>query len=422
MIRATFLVAGLCLLGLIGVHSERRADFYSIYYVETANYEESYGTLYKIPPQDLSPQPVSPQDMLVRLEDVSSDWILYSAVKNDFEAERTQELYRLSTHGNTLQKLPIEASYIECARFSDNGQWIIYETREGTFRRMQVDGTDDQLLIEAETYYGDCRGWDTQGDWIALQHYDGTKGMNMIYRLHLDGTDFQVLNNQHEFFPLLSSNAQWVVTFKEESLTLRSSDGRITYTIPDSAGTDGQYRFSPDNQWLVFQFYDALNGYYELAALYLPDLTRHNLTQNIEASTWLPAFLPDTDWVVFMADNPTTGFFDVYKVNYDGTALTLLMNEAWNDWAMAISPDNLWLLVNSGSSTQSGLYLLRVDGKYKKRLTTSPVVKDVYFVPETATWHREYWGLTALLAIVGAGWRFRRQLDDFTRPIFHCRD
>jgi Tol biopolymer transport system component len=412
ILRALFFIAGISLLALVGVRSRPLANPYWIYYVEV-DYQANHSTLYKVSVDGTQRQKLFEQSAILKLEDVSQDgaWFLLSFYDSKTD---TQQLYRMRSTGRDIQSLSPDMPYFNCARFSDDGKWVVYEAvgRSGQveLRRMRVDGSEEHFLIET-ALFSDCQQWHMHGDWLVTQQLDVSKS-GSIYRIRLNGSDLMLLNVQNEFSPRLSPDAHWIATRDGAGVVLRSINGQTEYHIPQSDGTNHQFRFSPDSKWLVVQFYDEKNRDFELRVVRLDNLSSLVITEDIDGTPWLPEFLPNAEWVVFM--NIQNSMLDVYRVNYDGTDLTRLVAEEGDDWGEAISPDNEWLIVHeTRSPNQPSLTVMRSDGTSKKTLTRTLLQqRNVQFVPTiNLSWHAEILAGGALGCLGIAVWGMRRRMQ-----------
>lgn len=84
------------------------------------------------------------------------------------------------------------------------------------------------------------------------------------------------------------------------------------------------------------------------------------------------AWAPDGSYFVF-ATYGGGNLYDIYRVNPDGSGLTLLVEDAnqYFEW----SPDSTWIVYNKTVAGNQDVYSIRADGSESRRLTTDPAAE-----------------------------------------------
>jgi len=187
----------------------------------------------------------------------------------------------------------------------------------------------------------------------------------------LIGTDF-----------IISPDGNWVVYTHNDSLYSVPAGGPSSASVKisgDDVINSGGYAFiSPDSQWVVYMV-DEPGNYYFVTAMYSVPIaggTRTKLNKDLVSGGSINyynlVFSPDSQYVVYGADQDTAGMDELYSVPITGPASAgvklngALPNggnvELW--WEYAISPDGSRVLYRADQVTvgQKELYSVPVAG------------------------------------------------------------
>ena len=91
-----------------------------------------------------------------------------------------------------------------------------------------------------------------------------------------------------------------------------------------------------------------------------------------------PNMCKDGKKIVFVRKNRTTGKYQIWIMNSDGTGETVLSQDPnVNDMYPHFSPDCKWIAFTSDAGGNKDIYIMKVDGSQRTQLTTNPSV-DIY--------------------------------------------
>jgi hypothetical protein len=223
MLRFYLLIAGICLLSIVGLRSHYRTDPYWIYFT-TTDYNTHKTNLYRVSP-DGEVLSLIEQDEIMGLGylDVSPDgmWVLFYGYD---DREQLLQMGMMRHDGRIRVDLsPKTSVFSQCAQFTEDGQWIIYENKPNELRQMRLDGSQDQLIAMIPSDRR-CRAyWVVHQDWAEDNSHatyltsDGkfliTNSTTGIYRSSTDGSDSKLLVSSEDWGGIIvgiSPDDQWI--------------------------------------------------------------------------------------------------------------------------------------------------------------------------------------------------------------------
>jgi hypothetical protein len=122
-----------------------------------------------------------------------------------------------------------------------------------------------------------------------------------------------------------------------------------------------------------------------------------------------PNLCSDGSKIVFVRKNPTTGKFQIWLMNSDGTGETLLSQDPnVNDMYPHFSPDCKWIVFTSDAGGNKDIYVMKIDGSHRTQLTTNPST-DIY-----PTWGNDgYIYFVSNRGLVWGVWSLKPNLSGF---------
>jgi Tol biopolymer transport system component len=212
--------------------------------------------------------------------------------------------------------------------------------------------------------------------------------LSEIYTVRGDGTALNRLttNELYDESPQWSPDGSLILWQQSEepfgdpgyhALMLMNSDGSNSRTLSDFPGSDVGI-WSPDGNHIFVTVRDfmaedplASTDFYMTSPTALTPTLILSDTQG-----WGALWSPDGGHLAFYTYDAEIEFFDIYRVNADGTGLTRVVEDA-APGAFSWSPDGEWLTYNKEVAGNSDVYITRADGSETRRLTTSPT-KEFY--------------------------------------------
>jgi Tol biopolymer transport system component len=262
-----------------------------------------------------------------------------------------------------------------------------------------IASTDADKLVSVPTF-GDVYEFEitSDGGYVVFTGDLGTDGETELYSIPLAGGTLTKLN----LGPLLgigfnlSPDGAWVVYTQDNSIYSVPVNGPNSASVKLSADdviNSGGYAFiSPDSQYVVYLVDDPGN-YYHVTAMYSVPIaggTRTKLNKDLvgggSINYYNLVFSPDSQYVVYGADQDTLGTNELYSVPITGPASAgVKLNGALPDsadvelwWEYDISPDSSRVLFRADQETlgQKELYSVPVAGPASQGVKLNGTLPD----------------------------------------------
>jgi Tol biopolymer transport system component len=368
MLRFYLIIAGICLLSIVGLRSHYRTDPYWIYFVKSeSNFENK---LYRVSPEGDIDVIANIPASGVFLTDISPDgkWLLIT-INTQF---RTQ-VYRLRMDGNLLANLTPDPKSGSCGHFANDGKSIIYESNEVIHSLVLASGED--ITLGKRPWLSNCNVyWDVHDDGVILAIED-------LYRLSLDGTERIKLSQKDLQYPKISPNGHWVLLQDKNlgGLYLISSDGAFEYDLTEF--TQGSFAFassiSPDGQWVVARIFNNS----QLIPIHI---------QNKEIEVF-PAINGYSSFMIFDSKLLISLQVDgIYRSSINGSNMIQIAQVKYAIEIKGASPDGKWVFI--ASEDEDSLFMVPVSGGKPIRIANIGYPENEIYIQSMRgnPWHRDY--------------------------------
>ena len=228
-------------------------------------------------------------------EDFDPDWSP-DGTKITFVSNRTGQprIYVMDADGSNVQQLTSGAVGGLSPRWSRDGERIAY-SRAGGIALINVDGSDMQLIMEAEPdeTAAPCKagsfpgGWSPDDELITYYAASATRGIGQVCTIKADGSDVEVI--------------------------VEGPDAYFVEPVFSPVGSEIAYRAIVDGQhdiWVV----DLETG------------EQMNLTDDPDLDIE-PSWSPDGEWIAFGSLRPQEPHFDLFIMRRDGTGVQRLTDD-----------------------------------------------------------------------------------------------
>lgn len=229
----------------------------------------------------------------------------------------------------------------------------------------------------------------TPADFVALAYSqrptipETPLPISEIYTVRGDGSALTRLttNELYDELPVWSPDGSLILWEQSDqpfgdpgyhALMLMNSDGSNSRTLSDFPGSDVGI-WSPDGNHIFVTVRDFMaedplvsTDFYMTGPTALTPTLVLSDTQG-----WGALWAPDGASLAFYTYDVEREFFDIYRVNADGTGLMRVVEDA-APGAFVWSPDGEWLAYNKEVAGNTDVYLTRADGSESRRLTTTP--------------------------------------------------
>ena len=156
------------------------------------------------------------------------------------------------------------------------------------------------------------------------------------------------------------------------AMWLMNTDGTNPRQLADYVGHERGF-WSPDGSHIFIIAYDNSSGDpYAGTDVYITTPTAITPTLILSDTAWGgDEWSPDGAYLAYATYDANA--YDIYRMNPDGTGMTLLVEDA--DQYFEWSPDSAWLVYHKTVAGNQDVYIIRADGSETRRLTTDPAVE-----------------------------------------------
>jgi Tol biopolymer transport system component len=329
LLRCVFVVQGICIVLIAGTLSSDTGPYWLAYTV----YDGYPSLVYRANPDGSNFQHIADGDAYAWSPD--GRWIIFRAFE---QAENN--LFRIRWDGRLKQQLTYSEEYERGARYSSDGQWILFITNQNRVYRMRSDGSEQQLIIQDDT--PSLPYWSSDGQWVVFDQYLSEEHERRVYLMRPDGSDRQIIAAGYN--PTWSPDGRWIAFDCDETTAIicriSAEDALRGEGQPELWLKDAQdLVWSPDGQWVAFVRSVPVEVVWlgqedhELAIFYM------HVDSSIPEAVMLP--------VVGHAFNPT--------------------------W----SPDGQWIALMHNWEMHTTLFRIRPDGSDSHALTTQFMIQPM---------------------------------------------
>jgi TolB protein len=150
----------------------------------------------------------------------------------------------------------------------------------------------------------------------------------------------------------------------DSSLWVMNLDGSAQRALTDMQHNEIDPRWSPDGRQIAFA--SVQGGYVELFVMEFPGGAARQVTRGVAGIGGRSSWSPDGRWLVFYAGG--RGDRDIYLVEV-ATGKTLRLTYGGNNTGPCFSPDGQWIVFSSSRDGDHEIYVMKIDGTQITQLT-----------------------------------------------------
>lgn len=199
--------------------------------------------------------------------------------------------------------------------------------RTWSIHTADIDGTNVRRLTNVKNVWDSAPAWSTDGKTIifAREYEDVNEGWREeIWLMNADGTE------QRQIRSLQGRAAEFMqdgrILFQSKAspsqISIANIDGSNVIQLTDDESNNMSPKISPDG--LQIAYLSNRDGNQEVYVMNIDGSNQKRLTRN-RVEEWDPAWSTDGAKVFFSSQN-VYGFYDIYKVNKDGSSIKKVLN------------------------------------------------------------------------------------------------
>jgi len=204
-------------------------------------------------------------------------------------------------------------------KYDDYKTWSIHTA--------DIDGSNIRRLTNVKQVWDSAPAWSPDGKTIAFaREYKGSNGgwQEEIWLMNADGTEQRQIKalkgRAPEFMPdgrlLFQSKAS------PSQISIANIDGSNVIKLTNDDTNNMSPKISPDGSQIAYL--SNRDGNQEVYVMNIDGSGQQRLTSN-RVEEWDPAWSTDGSKVFFSSQN-VHGFYDIYKVNKDGSSIEKILN------------------------------------------------------------------------------------------------
>ncbi|GLR69992.1 TolB family protein [Agaribacter marinus] len=199
--------------------------------------------------------------------------------------------------------------------------------RTWSIHTADIDGSNIRRLTNVKNVWDSAPAWSTDGKTIifAREYEDVNEGWREeIWLMNADGTE------QRQIRSLQGRAAEFMqdgrILFQSKAspsqISIANIDGSNVIQLTDDESNNMSPKISPDG--LQIAYLSNRDGNQEVYVMNIDGSNHKRLTRN-RVEEWDPAWSTDGAKVFFSSQN-VYGFYDIYKVNKDGSSIKKVLN------------------------------------------------------------------------------------------------
>lgn len=250
-----------------------------------------------------------------------------------FKEQKSKSIYLSDETGQSRIKIADVTNYDGYPSVSPNGKQVAFygkydKRKTWSIHVGNIDGTNMQRLTNTKHVWDSAPAWSADGKTIIFsrEYKDSSGGwQEEVWLMNPDGT------NQRQVKAIKGRAAQFMpdgrILFQSKSgpsqISIANSDGSDVITLTNDKNNNMSPKLSPNGNKIAYL--SNRDGNQEVYVMDIDGTNQKRLTVN-SISEWGPAWSPDGTKVYFSSQS-TYGFYDIYKVNIDGSSMKKVLNQ-----------------------------------------------------------------------------------------------
>jgi hypothetical protein len=344
-----------------------------------------------------------------------SNQVVYRANQSTSYA---MELYSVSIDGNTPSKQLDDPQALvgnvqyetEKSQISADSNWTVYLADQDVYNVIElysvpIDGSSlPTKLNDTLIGGGDVESFKISPDsnWVIYQADQDTDKIYELYSVPLDGNTtpiklngalvsggvigtYQISANSNRVIYRADQDTDGVFEIYTVPIDGSAAPIKLNTTLASGRNVGNDFKISPDSNWVIYRADQDTEGMFELYSVPIDGNTTPikindelisggDVAGDFQVST-------NSNWVVYRADQDTNDVIELYSVPIDGSTLPTklngtLVNGGYVRGGFQISPDSSMVVYSADQDTQymRELYSVPVDGGTTPLKLNDPMV------------------------------------------------
>jgi len=250
-----------------------------------------------------------------------------------FKEQKSKSIYLSDETGQSRIKIADVTTYDGYPNISPNGKQVAFygkydKRKTWSIHVGNIDGSNMQRLTNKKHVWDSAPAWSADGKTIIFaREYKDSNGdwQEEVWLMKADGTE------QRQIKALKGRAAQFMpdgrILFHSKSgpsqICIANSDGSNVISLTNDKTNNMSPKLSPNGKQIAYLA--NRDGNQEVYIMDIDGTNQKRLTDN-SIQEWDPAWSPDGTKVYFSSQS-THGFYDIYKVNIDGSSMEKVLNQ-----------------------------------------------------------------------------------------------
>ncbi|MBU2972267.1 DUF5050 domain-containing protein [Pseudoalteromonas sp. C2R02] len=261
-----------------------------------------------------------------------SSSVEYSLVYG-FKEQKSKSIYLSDETGQSRIKIADVTKHDGYPSVSPDGKQVAFygkydKRKTWSIHVGNIDGTNMQRLTNTKHVWDSAPAWSADGKTIIFsrEYKDSSRGwQEEVWLMNADGTE------QRQIKAIKGRAAQFMpdgrILFQSKSgpsqISIANGDGSNIITLTNDDTDNMSPKLSPSGKKIAYL--SNRDGNQEVYVMGIDGANQKRLTVN-SIQEWDPAWSSDGTKVYFSSQS-THGFYDIYKVNTDGTSMDKVLNQ-----------------------------------------------------------------------------------------------
>jgi len=251
-----------------------------------------------------------------------------------FKEANNKSIYLSDEQGKTRIKVVDATSNDGYPAVSPTGKKIAFygkydKRKTWSIHTADIDGNNVRRLTNVRNVWDSAPAWSTDGETIIFaREYKGVNGdwQEETWLMNADGTSQRQINSLEgraaEF--MLDGRILFQSKASPSQISIANIDGSNVIKLTNDESNNMSPKISPDGSQIAYL--SNRDGNQEVYVMNIDGSNQKRLTRN-SVVEWGPAWSTDGTKVFFSSQN-VHGFYDLYKVNKDGSSIKKILSNA----------------------------------------------------------------------------------------------